>query len=89
MPDIIDPHQNVQHIRLQIQNIPLHPGVKIHDPVAADATVEKPVPPRRIQPQPGGDQSGIPLAQVTEVFPIPPGIGDGISHKKNRLHNCS
>jgi hypothetical protein len=81
MPHIVDANQNRDHIRLQVQAVPLPSGQQIHHPVAADAAVHH-LAVSVLSHQVCLQQARIPAACGVGVPVVPsPAVRDGISLK--------
>ena len=90
MPGIVDPDQNTDQIRLQIQSINLPAGIQIDDTVAADAAIVKsPIHIRSVTKQTGSNHPCIAGTESVIVITCAAAgcstaIGDGITLKKDR-----
>ena len=79
MPHIVDTHQDAQIVGLQIDDIPLHTGIDIHDAVAADAPVDELILAGMVKAHIARNAGGVALAQVIGLRLVSSAVSDGIA----------
>ena len=86
VPDVVDADQDAQVIGREVYKVAPDAGVDVHDPVAADAPVQKAELPRIFIPQITRHHGGIAVSAVIVVVSASVGVRNGIALKYESLH---